>query len=241
MIKDNKDNSKPVSIAPSSFVDDSPSEKIAQMTLTRFLSSTGKKLIENSTPDQWVKTSVRSRIPGLLSRYESFARSQDTSPFAIFRVQELHWLSHCQVNDTLTRALHLYNKTHDLFAGTEYIDLPQYCGDTPDLLLGKPSLLPLNINHHSAIAAEIMSFVRAVELDFSSFTDIGRGWSLTTVQKSGTSGGGKYDDWAKRIFWPIYEKLMERAAALFAAREEAMVILTHRQKLRKNGKKGLLM
>lgn len=230
------DNGGSLSFGAFKFEDDTPAGNIAKMTLTRFLATTAKKLRDNSTPDQWIATSIRTMMPGMLDRYEEFSRSQGTSVFAVFSVQELHWLSYCQCDKVLSDTLAVYNKTHTVLTETEYVDLPKYQGDVPDLFIGKQSSIPLNIKHRSDIAGELLKFARALGMTYSAFTEIGRGWSLSTILKK--SGARRYKGWADRIFNPLLQKTMERAELLTQAREEALVIFDYRKNLPKKGENG---
>jgi len=219
---------KPVSISPCDMVDDAASA-IAAMTLNRFLSGPGAKMLETSSTDAWVQTSSRPRLRGMMDRYEDFTNTSDISMFSIFRVQELHWISYCQTNSIISRLLISRKRTLKVLAKSRYSDITSPKADVADFDIGRPYGDPINVNHHMVVGASLIEISKAFLLNPSIFREIGRGWSLTTTQDN------PYAEWSEEIFAPILEKLLERAQKLDAANREALYILKYRKRALKEG------
>lgn len=227
----NSTDPKTVSIRPSEAVaeEKSKAELIAAMSLVTFLNKTGAKIIESATPDQWATTSSRAHLRGLMERYDDFCLGNGTAPYSVFKVQELHWLSHCQVNAVMQKLRESYVQSLAKLSRSKYCDLTKYCGDIPSFDMGRPVGSPITTKRYLPVSAEVMLYANALQVDFSLFVEIGRGWSLTTVLTTAHHSDGKpipeYGEWADEVFWPVYRSLMDRAGKLADARREALVLL----------------
>lgn len=214
-----------VSIRPSDAKDITPDEHIANMSLGVFMTRTGAKMLENLPSEEWVETSSRPKIPGMMERYEDYCRGGG-SVFNIFRVQERHWLAHCNTSPELSGLVMVYQEASGKLARSKYNDIVSYKGDVPDLFLGKTYGSPVNVKHHSITFSELRVFANALRIPPFDLVEIGRGWSLSTVIDNHRHY--PYSAWSERIFSPIYDALINRAKEMVEAYNEALYLLHFR-------------
>lgn len=215
-----------VSLNPKNHVNDSDNgyelnKLMASLSLSDFIQKHGKKLLENSNPDDWFETSFRPHIRGLLPRYDTFCNECGVSVFSVLRMVDRHWLAFCNTHDGLNSLRKEHSQVSSQLYKSPYSDLMEYKGNIPDLFLGRVCGSTINIKCHRGTYGELHKYANALQIKTSYLIELGRAWALSTEPDA--------KDWSDLEFQPLFDALMQRSKEMLTGLQEAFHIMRYRK------------